>query len=236
MDEARHRRERGTGRAADTDRQRQRFSPHPCLRLLCITRSFNGIPWVSRQERDRERQRALRGPPRKPGQDGRNPDFRSGIPSELLARRHTHTHTRYHATVRQSNRQTILTLVAPSKVSYNPSILLVVSFGVDAIPRAANSARGCASESTRPAARKHESGPEAASTVETACSGTSPLTPFGLPPFSLESWKGSCAVFDRKPLTKPGFLFFAPGLLSFVMPLNLSDCLDCLDQMLAFRL
>ena len=93
MDEARHRRERGTGRAADTDRQRQRFSPHPCLRLLCITRSFNGIPWVSRQERDRERQRALRGPPRKPGQDGRNPDFRSGIPSELLARRHTQTHT-----------------------------------------------------------------------------------------------------------------------------------------------
>ncbi len=97
MDGARHRREREAGRAADADRQRQPFSPLPCLRLLCITRSFNGntskgFPPGTRQG---ETERPP-GPPRKPGRDGRNPDFRSGIPSELLARRHTHTHTHTH--------------------------------------------------------------------------------------------------------------------------------------------
>ncbi len=55
-----------TGRAADTDRQRQRLSPLPCLRLLCITRSFNGntLGFPPGRQGETGRNRETSGPPR----------------------------------------------------------------------------------------------------------------------------------------------------------------------------
>ena len=42
--------------------------------------------------------------------------------------------------------------------------------------------------------------------------------------------EGKLCRVEQKAADKTGLFFFAPGLLSFVMPLNLSDCLD---QMIA---